>query len=137
MSLKNHLINFVKGNVSLKDVWYYIQGNIRYKLYYSEKYSKFIRKHIKHQIDVRIKNMNHECYNKGECIKCGCATTALQMASKSCAGACYPKMMNKKTWLAFRRGMWLTSDGYQWLYVEGIISKRNINNNNKVNYVEK
>ena len=127
MSLKNHLINFLRGNVALKDVWYYIQGNVRYKFYYSEKHSKFIRKHIKEQIDTRIKNMNHDCYTKGECIKCGCATTALQMANKSCKGACYPKMMNKKTWLAFKRGMWLNSDGYEWLYVEGIIHQRNIN----------
>ena len=136
MSLKNHLINFVKGNVALKDVWHYIQGNVRYKFYYSKKFSFFIRKHIKEQINTRIKNMNHECYNKGECIKCGCATTALQMASKTCAGACYPRMLNKKMWRIFKRGIWLYADGYYWLYVDGVISKKNINNN-KVDYVEK
>mgnify|MGYP003675236959 CR=1 FL=1 len=114
MSLKNHFTNFLKGNISLKDVWYYIQGNFRYKLFYSKKFNTLIRKHIKEQIDIRIKNMNQDCYDKGECIKCGC----------------YPKMMNKKTWRDFKRGMWLTSGDYKWLFVEGILSRRtNMNNN--------
>ena len=130
MSLKNHFTNFLKGNISLKDVWYYIQGNFRYKLFYSKKFNTLIRKHIKEQIDIRIKNMNQDCYDKGECIKCGCATTALQMCNKSCNGGCYPKMMNKKTWRDFKRGMWLTSGDYKWLFVEGILSRRtNMNNN--------
>lgn len=80
-----------------KDTWYYIQGNIRYKLWYS-KYSWLIRKHIREQIDMRIKSMNRECYNSGSCINCGCKTTHLQMCNKSCKGDCYPKMMNKKQW---------------------------------------
>ena len=78
MSLKNHLINFFKGNVPLKDVWYYIQGNYRYMLYYS-KFRFLIRQHIRRQIALRILVMNEECYSNGECIKCGCATTPLQM----------------------------------------------------------
>jgi hypothetical protein len=36
-----------------------------------------------------------------DCIKCGCDTTALQMANKACVGECYPKMMNKKEWKIF------------------------------------
>ncbi len=80
-----------------KDAWYYIQGNIRYKLWYS-KYSWLIRKHIREQIDMRIKSMNRECYNSGSCIKCGCKTTHLQMCNKACEGNCYPGMMNKKDW---------------------------------------
>ena len=62
MSLRNHLINFFKGNVSLKDIWYYIQGNYRHKLFYS-RFKFLIRKYIREQIALRILVMNEECYN--------------------------------------------------------------------------
>lgn len=42
--------------------------------------------------------MNILCYERGECIECGCQTTALQMANKTCEGNCYPPMMSKKVW---------------------------------------
>lgn len=42
--------------------------------------------------------MDPECYVKGQCKMCGCTTTALQMANKSCPKPCYPKMMNRKQW---------------------------------------
>jgi hypothetical protein len=35
--------------------------------------------------------MDIDCYLDGSCKKCGCETTALQMANKACAGNCYPK----------------------------------------------
>ena len=113
MSLKNHLINLFKGNVSLKDVWYYIQGNYRYMLYYS-KFRFLIRKHIRRQIALRILVMNEECYSNGECIKCGCATTALQMCNKACAGMCYPKMMNWYQWDYFNEFKIVNIDGWYW-----------------------
>lgn len=79
------------------NVKHFIVGWLRYHLYYSRFYW-LIRKHIREQINVRIDSMNEECYLTGSCIKCGCATTALQMASKSCEGDCYPPLMTKKSW---------------------------------------
>ena len=91
-------------NLTITNIKSYIVGMFRYKLYYS-KYKKFIRKHILEQIDFRIDYMKIDCYNNGSCVKCGCLTTALQMANKSCEGECYPEMMDKKSWVSFRNGV--------------------------------
>jgi hypothetical protein len=93
-----------KPKVNLTNVIAYIQGYIRYHLYYS-KFKFLIRKHILEQIDFRIKYMDKECYENGSCKLCGCATTALQMANKSCDKPCYPKMMNKILWEGFILGV--------------------------------
>ena len=81
----------------INNIKHYVIGWFRYHLYYSS-FHGLIRKHIREQIDARINSMNEECYLTGSCIKCGCATTALQMASKSCEGDCYPPLMSKKSW---------------------------------------
>ena len=78
------------------DPFYYVQGHIRYKLYYQ--YSFLMRKHIKEQIAMRINMMNKECYSRGTCVKCGCKTTHLQMANKICEGDCYPRFFSKAEW---------------------------------------
>lgn len=85
------------SKVTWSNIKAYIQGKLRYKLYYS--YYKFlIPTHIREQIDYRIKMMDKECYNNGACKICGCETTALQMANKACPKPCYPKMVNKRKW---------------------------------------
>jgi len=83
--------------ISLKNIVAYIQGNIRYKLWYS-KWNFLIPLYIREQIEIRIISMYNKCYEQGSCIKCGCQTTHLQMANKACDGNCYPKMLNKKKW---------------------------------------
>lgn len=89
------------GRLKWTDVWHYFMGHYRYLLYYSPRFSRLMRKHIREQIDFRIKVMNPLCYNQGSCIICGCETTALQMASKSCDKPCYPPLMSKKLWKRF------------------------------------
>ena len=81
----------------IRDVISYIQGTIRYKLFYSN-FKGLIRKHIREQIEFRIMVMDKECYNNGSCTICGCTTTALQMANKPCDKPCYPKMYCKRAW---------------------------------------
>lgn len=82
------------------DIWYYMQGNYRYFLYY--RLNKFfIRRHILEQIAWRVHWMDKRCYDRGACIKCGCATTALQMCNKQCDRPCYPPMLSKKIWKQF------------------------------------
>lgn len=85
----------------MRDVYYYIQGNLRYRLYYS-KFAFLIRKHIREQIEYRINSMDKECYERGECHMCGCATTQLQMSNKSCKKYCYPSILSKKKWEALK-----------------------------------
>lgn len=83
----------------LKESYHFLQGWIRYYMYYSPFFSAFLRSHIKEQIEYRINSMNKACYFQGSCIKCGCTTTALQMCNKPCEGDCYPRMMNRLEWM--------------------------------------
>lgn len=83
--------------MKIKDTFYYIQGNIRYELFYS-RFKNLIPKHIREQITYRINSMEMQCYTEGQCNRCGCKTTALQMCNKPCDKPCYPKMMDKVAW---------------------------------------
>lgn len=95
----------------------YIQGNLRYKLYYS-RFKSLLRTHIVEQIDVRINSMDKQCYNEGQCKMCGCKTTALQMANKACEKPCYPKMMDKSTWSSMKRGCLHYEPGHLWKVID-------------------
>lgn len=112
-----------KAKPTLKNIIAYIQGNLRYKLFYSN-FAFLIRPHIREQIQVRINSMDKQCYNEGQCKMCGCQTTALQMADKACDKPCYPEMMDKVTWNKFKRGIDIYNVGYWWTYWEGIVFKR-------------
>ena len=87
----------IDEEVSIKNIYYYLQGWFRYYFYYS-RFKFLIRKHIREQITYRINSIDKECYNNGSCKMCGCQVTALQMANKQCDKPCYPKMLSKKEW---------------------------------------
>lgn len=93
----------MKSKRKINDIFAYLIGYYRYHLYYSKNFKWLIRKHIYEQIVWRISVMDIECFENGTCKKCGCDTTALQMANKACGKPCYPKMMNKKVWLSFKK----------------------------------
>ena len=101
------------SQINLKNIQAYIQGKLRYKLYYS-KFAFLIRKHIREQIEVRINSMDRQCYYDGQCKMCGCTTTALQMANKACDKPCYPKMLTKSKWWLFKRTKTIIIDGVLW-----------------------
>ena len=96
------MITTDKAKPTLKNIIAYIQGNLRYKLFYSN-FAFLIRPHIREQIEVRINSMDQECYNAGECKLCGCQTTALQMANKACDKPCYPSMLSKEQWYVINK----------------------------------
>lgn len=83
---------------NVNNIYHYLLGNYRLKLFYSEYGRYLIRKHILEQIEFRMKVMDRECWNKGECKMCGCETPALQMANKPCDKPCYPEMLSKTAW---------------------------------------
>lgn len=58
--------------------------------------------------------MQVDCYLNGVCTKCGCTTTALQMANKACDKPCYPEMMNKQQWNDFNHGHIITDNNGRW-----------------------
>lgn len=103
-----------KEKVTIKNIFYFIQGHIRYELYYS-KFAWLIRPHIREQIEARINSMNKECYNQGSCIKCGCRTTHLQMCNKACNGLCYPSMMNRRKWNILKNKKIVKRDSKYWM----------------------
>jgi hypothetical protein len=90
----------MEKKITLKNIIAYIQGNIRYQLYYS-KFNWLISANVREQIKFRINTMEKKCYDQGSCIMCGCTTTALQMANKSCDKPCYPPIMKWNKWLKF------------------------------------
>lgn len=112
--MKEMIIELITGKREPSDIWHYILGNYRHKLYYSRdkigavraygSKHPLMRQHIWEQIKYRIKHMNKECFNTGSCVECGCQTTQLQMANKRCDGICYPTMMNKEKWRRFKSG---------------------------------
>ena len=91
-----------KAKPTLKNIIAYIQGNLRYKLYYS-KFAFLIRPHIREQIEIRINSMDKQCYDEGQCKICGCQTTHLQMADKACDKPCYPNMLSKEQWYVINK----------------------------------
>lgn len=103
--LKTQWKKIVSGERPPIDMWHFIVGNVRYYLYYNKGIFNrdFIRPHILEQIKYRVRVMNPLCYSRGECVKCGCMTTALQMCNKSCDGLCYPRMLNKKEFRVFQK----------------------------------
>lgn len=105
----------MKNKINLKNIFYYLQGNIRYYLYYSQ-FDGLIRNHIIEQIDARITCMDTTCYAQGSCKLCGCETTHLQMCNKSCEKPCYPAMVNKEDWKNFKQGEYTTQELLGWYY---------------------
>lgn len=101
------------SQINLKNIQAYIQGKLRYKLYYS-KFVFLIREHIREQIEVRINSMDRQCYYDGQCKLCGCTTTALQMANKACDKACYPRMLTKSEWRLLKKTKALIVDKVLW-----------------------
>lgn len=98
--IKNSLIDIMKGKRNIVDVWYFLQGHFREKLYYS-KWKFLMRNHIKEQFELRLKLMDKKCFLDGQCKICGCDIPALTLSDKACEGKCYPPMMSKKQWIQF------------------------------------
>lgn len=101
------------AKINLKNVWAFLQGNLRYKLYYSP-FRFLIRQHIIEQIEVRFTSMKSVCLFEGSCEECGCKTTQLQMATKPCEGNCYPRLVNKKIWIKFKTCKFVKLDNQVW-----------------------
>jgi hypothetical protein len=93
----------MKAKINFSNIKAYIQGTFREKLFYSKWFNCLLPLHVFEQINYRLFVMNKTCYSNGECIECGCATPALQMANKSCDGLCYPVMLDKTDWFIYKR----------------------------------
>lgn len=99
-----------------KDVWAYFTGWYRFALMYrfNGKFLFLMRPLIKEQIEARLLSMRTTCFIEGSCVKCGCVTPALQMAHKSCDDMCYPELVSKETWKAFKAGEIIVRNEIKW-----------------------
>ncbi len=116
----------------LRDIISFFEGNLRYKLYYSEGLLAYLmREHIREQIDFRIAVMNPKCYEEGQCVICGCDTTALQMANRSCEGLEYPPLMSKDRWKKFKNEKLAVHNGsHSWhMYLGTLVRITEVGNN--------
>ena len=114
----------MKSSTTGKDVFYYIQGNVRSYLYYTNWWFLplhiFIPAHILEQMVVRLDTIKgSECYEKGSCKHCGCKVPPLTFCNKTCEGNCYPHMMDAHKWLLFRQGNQTLIKGDYWRYANG------------------
>ena len=113
----------MKSSITGSDIFYYIQGNIRAYLYYTNWWFLplhiFIPAHVLQQMVVRLNTIeDSECYEKGSCKHCGCKVPPLTFCDKSCEGNCYPYMMDAYQWLHFKSHKQMVTKGHHWLYVD-------------------
>lgn len=124
-----HWIRLITFKYSISDIIDYFRSQVRYYMYYHKKH--WLKPHILEQISFRINlMMDKECYNRGSCKICGCKTTYLQMANKSCEGECYPHIMTKSEWEKFKSmGSYFSENSdYYWYNKKNVkrFTKNNI-----------
>lgn len=113
----------MKSSTTDKDIWYYVQGNVRSYMYYTNWWVLplhiFIPAHILEQMVVRLNTIEgNECYEKGSCKHCGCKVPPLTFCNKSCEGNCYPTMMGAYQWFHFKSYKQMVIKGHHWLYMD-------------------
>ena len=113
----------MKSSITGSNIFYYVQGNIRAYLYYTNWWFLplhiFIPAHVLQQMVIRLNTIEgSECYEKGSCKHCGCKVPPLTFCDKSCEGNCYHYMMNAYQWLHFKSHKQMVTKGHHWLYVD-------------------
>lgn len=89
-----------KAKINLKNIGRFIQG---YTRAFSETFG-LLDEHKKEQVIYRTE-LAKECTLNGSCVYCGCTTPAKYYSDEACEDPdkqCYPAMMNKEEWIAFK-----------------------------------
>ena len=90
------------AKINLSNIGRFIQG-------YSRKFSEtfgLLAEHKQEQVLYR-QEQALECTKNGSCVYCGCDTPAKYYSDEGCEDPerkCYPEMMNKEVWEAFKLG---------------------------------
>jgi hypothetical protein len=119
-----NIMRINKYDITLKNIWAYIQGNSRM---IGESLGMDVfksPKHIQEQIIWREVIHNKDCYKAGECIypldnPCHCKVPDKLYSDKECEGGCYPQIMDETTWDKFknicgRRKINIFVDKFDW-----------------------
>jgi hypothetical protein len=86
--------------ITIKDIYNYIDGNVRSML--SE--LGLCEKHIKEQIAYRLLKCKDTCLVNKKCQHCGCNLPERAFSSLSCNnGEIFPDLMNEKDWIEFKK----------------------------------
>ena len=108
-----------KYDITIKNVWAYIQGNTRKIV--DDLGPDILKspKHIQEQILWRKAIHNPKCSEKGKCIECHCTVPDKFYSDKECEGDCYPSIMNESKWNKFnqiclRRKIDIFKDKFDW-----------------------
>lgn len=100
----------------IKQIWYYLQGNMRCFLYYSK--SKInvdlkwlLSDSIQEQFEYRLRSIRKQCYEDGQCEVCECSIPQLLFADKACEGGCYPEFLSREEWEELKKDriIWIQS----------------------------
>lgn len=95
-----------KAKISLKNIGRFIQG---YTRAFSETFG-LLDEHKKEQVIYRTE-LAKECTLNGSCVYCGCTTPAKYYSDEACEDPdkkCYPAMMSREGWAAFKLSKDLT-----------------------------
>lgn len=122
-----YLIYLFNDKAKIVDAWHCTYGTFIDYLYWNDK--SLLSELTILQLEFRHKVMNQTCLDNGSCIKCGCTTTALQAATKSCEGKCYPEWINE---FKFRYLYCYKVDGKLFLKDNKITEQIKINSKNEL-----
>ena len=109
-----------KKKITIRNIFWYLQGNTRYKLMKTP--LKFlVPKYIREQIELRKASANSICMGQFSCKECGCSMPQMVYADKECYGSCYPRLLTKKEYTTIKTGsffcdlhtqlIWIITDG--------------------------
>ena len=90
--------------ITIKNIFWYLQGNTRYKVLNNPILKYLVAGYIRRQIAVRKKSVDEVCNILGSCKECGCSIPQLQYADVECHGWCYPPMLKKNDFLLLENG---------------------------------
>ena len=62
----------------------------------------YISEQSLHRLNL-VKEKSPQCWEKGECIHCGCSLVESTFGFKGCEHGCYPDRMSKKEWEQFKK----------------------------------
>ncbi len=102
--------------VTPRNVWAYVTGNLRFFAFRTRGLRWAVGRAFRLQIVFRLLMMREECYDRGQCVRCGCRTVNLQFAAKACEGNCYPPLMPLWRFLRLMRGDAVYAGGAVWKF---------------------
>jgi len=80
---KQHIQNFAKGNITFSQIYNYLLGTVRWKMYNNTILRDLLRTDLKYTF-IKRKRSASECSQNGQCYSCTCTTPALFFAPKGC-----------------------------------------------------